>query len=157
MKTLIFFALIAIFFISGCSGSVNIGFDGKDIKGSYEGKTKTEGETTSNPNSPGNTGSNSLSTSEVFPVIIFHYGNYSGNHQQLKSGYYDVIFEWEHPNRITIDNDQISSIKVHPGYKVICYEDSDRSGERITIFSDTDFDEPWKSMISAVEVIKLDD
>lgn len=155
MKHSVYLLLITMFTVVGCSGSINVGYDGKDIIGTYEGKTKTEGETTSNPYTPGNPGTTNISTSEALPVVIFLENNFTGLHQQLRTGYYDVSLEWEDPNRIIIDNDQIRSIKVHPGFKAICYEDSYRGGQNITVYADTSFDEPWASMISAIEVVKL--
>lgn len=77
-------------------------------------------------------GCSSADDYEETPVYIYSDANYSGAFQGLTLGAYDT-------GNLEIGNDQLSSIQVAPGFKVILFEHSSFQGATMEITSDTDY------------------
>ncbi|MBN7813596.1 hypothetical protein J0A68_21755 [Algoriphagus sp. H41] len=81
-------------------------------------------------------------------VSIFKHANFGGTAMTLKKGNYATI---------PIGNDQISSIKVEPGFFAYFYKDSGFRGPRLVLFGgDYSFVHQWNDQISSMEIFEHD-
>ncbi|BAY90747.1 MULTISPECIES: hypothetical protein [unclassified Tolypothrix] len=84
-----------------------------------------------------------------FKVVIYRDANYSGLSQELDEGSYDV-------SNLTIGNDQLSSLKITNGFKVILYENPGFSGRSKSFTSDTPFvGSDFNDITSSIRVDRL--
>jgi len=65
-------------------------------------------------------------------VIVYQDADYQGASQELSEGSYDI-------DSLEFGNDQLSSLKVPPGFKVTLYEHANFEGRSISFTEDT----PW--------------
>jgi hypothetical protein len=80
-------------------------------------------------------------------VTIYQHGSYSGISQTLQAGNYDV-------NSLTIGNDQLSSLKVDPGFAAILYEHANFAGQSVTYTANTSWVGTFNDLTSSIRVIK---
>ena len=64
------------------------------------------------------------------PITVYQNNQFEGQAQVLQVGTYNI-------NQLTVGNDEISSLKVTPGYKVTLYKDADFSGDSMVFTSDS--------------------
>jgi Peptidase inhibitor family I36 len=65
-------------------------------------------------------------------VVVYQDADYQGASQELSAGSYDI-------HDLEFGNDQLSSLKVPPGFKVTLYEHANFEGQSISFTEDT----PW--------------
>ncbi|WP_052350804.1 Vps62-related protein [Paenibacillus gorillae] len=81
------------------------------------------------------------------PVTIYRDGNFSGVSQELTAGFYNV-----NELKAVVGNDQISSVRVAPGYRVTLYKDYNFSGGSKVITADTEWLDDFNDEVSSLKV-----
>ncbi|MFK8015709.1 MAG: DM9 repeat-containing protein [Gammaproteobacteria bacterium] len=90
-----------------------------------------------------NTGTSGTSSS---PVTLYQHANYQGASMIAGPGRYDI-------EKITVGNDQISSVRIEPGWRVILYQHARFGGSRFEVSSNVPFLSTFNDQVSSFEVI----